>query len=83
MEHEEYYDKFSSIISRFPEGFEEKYKTNPIANQIVQMLVRDVDPCICVSELIQIIENQQNFIEEKVKLGTFPIMYVPADKAKE
>jgi len=63
MRQEEFYLKTSKYITKFKDG-EKRYRESPLFNQVIQMLVRDVDPIDIIDQLIQTTENTQKAFEE-------------------
>ena len=53
----------SKYITKFKDG-EKRYRESPLFNQVIQMLVRDVDPIDIIDQLIQTTENTQKAFEE-------------------
>lgn len=63
MSQEEFYLKTSKYITKFKDG-EKRYRESPLFNQVIQMLVKDVDPIDIIDQLIQTTENTQKAFEE-------------------
>ena len=63
MDEYKFYYKTNEYITKFKDG-EKRYRESPLFNQVIQMLVRDVDPIDIIDQLIQTIENTQKAFEE-------------------
>lgn len=74
MKQEEIYLKTSEYITKFKNG-EKRYRESPLFNQVIQMLVRDVDPIDIIDQLIQTIENTQKAFEEYM-IRDYPMSYI-------
>lgn len=73
MRQEEIYLKTSEYITKFKNG-EKRYRESPLFNQVIQMLVRDVNPIDIIDQLIQTIENTQKAFEEYM-VRDYPMSY--------
>lgn len=62
MRQEEFYLKTSKYITKFKDG-EKRYRESPLFNQVIQMLVRDVDPIDIIDQLIHTTEDTQRAFE--------------------
>lgn len=65
----------SKYITKFKDG-EKRYRESPLFNQVIQMLVRDVDPIDIIDQLIQTTENTQKAFEEYMVRDKSPMRYV-------
>jgi hypothetical protein len=74
MKQEEFYLKTSEYITKFKDG-EKRYRESPLFNQVIQMLLRDVDPIDIIDQLIQTIENTQKAFEEYM-IRDYPMSYI-------
>lgn len=74
MRQEEFYLKTSEYITKFKNG-EKRYRESPLFNQVIQMLLRDVDPIDIIDQLIQTIENTQKAFEEYM-IRDYPMSYI-------
>ncbi len=63
MREKEFYLKTSEYITKFKDG-EKRYRESPLFNQVIQMLIRDVNPIDIIDQLIQTTENTQKAFEE-------------------
>lgn len=72
MKQEEIYLKTSEYIAKFKNG-EKKYHESVLFNQVIQMLVRDVDPIDVIDQLITVAENTQRAFEQYIHRDTRPI----------
>lgn len=75
MRQEEIYLKTSEYITKFKNG-EKRYRESPLFNQVIQMLVRDVDPIDIIDQLIQTTENTQKAFEEYMVRDKSPMSYI-------
>lgn len=73
MDEYKFYYKTSEYITKFKDG-EKRYRESPLFNQVIQMLVRDVDPIDIIDQLIQTIENTQKAFEEYM-VRDYPMSY--------
>ena len=74
MRQEEFYLKTSEYITKFKDG-EKRYRESPLFNQVIQMLVRDVNPIDIIDQLIQTTENTQKAFEEYMVRDKSPMSY--------
>ena len=74
MKQEEFYLKTSEYITKFKDG-EKRYRESPLFNQVIQMLVRDVNPIDIIDQLIQTTENIQKAFEEYMVRVKSPMSY--------
>lgn len=74
MTQEEFYLKTSEYITKFKDG-EKRYRESPLFNQVIQMLVRDVNPIDIIDQLIQTTENIQKAFEEYMVRVKSPMSY--------
>lgn len=73
MDEYKFYYKTNEYITKFKDG-EKRYRESPLFNQVIQMLVRDVDPIDIIDQLIQTIENTQRAFEEYM-VRDYPMSY--------
>lgn len=59
---EEIFLKTNEYITKFKDG-EKRYRESPLFNQVIQMLVRDVDPIDIIDQLIHTTEDTQRAFE--------------------
>lgn len=71
MTEQEFYRKTDECIARFKNG-KELYRTSPLFNRIVQMLVRDENPYDLIEELIQITDDTQKAFSQYVVRDSRP-----------
>jgi len=69
----ERYNKTKEIVSKFKDG-EKRYRESALFNQVVQMLVRDVDPYDVINQLIQVTEDTQEAQKQYMLRSTSPIL---------
>jgi len=74
MRQEEFYLKTSEYITKFKDG-EKRYRESPLFNQVIQMLVRDINPIDIIDQLIQTTENIQKAFEEYMVRVKSPMSY--------
>ena len=74
MEQVDSYRKTDEIVAKFKNG-EERYKTSPTFNRVVQMLVRDCDIYEVIDQLITITDDTQKAFEQYVCRDTRPMSY--------
>lgn len=74
MKQEEFYLKTSEYITKFKDG-EKRYRESPLFNQVIQMLIRDVDPIDIIDQLIQTTENTQKAFDEYM-VRDYPMSYI-------
>jgi len=60
-----HYQKTDECIDRFKNG-RERYKTSPVFNMVIQMLVRDMDPYEIIDQLCQTNDDQRKAFEQYV-----------------
>lgn len=69
-----FYLKTSEYITKFKDG-EKRYRESPLFNQVIQMLIRDVNPIDIIDQLIQTTENTQKAFEEYMVRDKSPMSY--------
>lgn len=73
MTEQEFYHKTDECVARFKNG-KERFKTSATFNQVVQMLVRDVDPYDIIDALCQMSDDQTRAFEQYIYRDTRPMI---------
>lgn len=71
MTEEERYNKTSEVIARFKNGMK-RYRTSALFNQVVQMLVRDVDPLDVIIYLTITAEDTTQALAQQIHRSPKP-----------
>lgn len=58
----------TSILSRFKNG-EERFRTDPLFNQIIQQLLRGKSPLELIDDLLEISEERIKLLENYIRKG--------------
>lgn len=74
MRQEEIFLKTNEYITKFKDG-EKRYRESPLFNQIIQMLVRNIDPIDIIDQLIHTTEDTQRAFELYMVREKSPMSY--------
>lgn len=66
--------KTNEYVAKFKDG-EKRYRESPLFNQVIQMLVRDVDPIDVINQLIHTTEDTQRAFELYMIREKSPMSY--------
>ena len=71
----EEYQKTQEVLNKFLNR--EKYRKSALFHQVVQMLVRGVDPYLVIEQLITTTEDTQKAFEQYINRDDRPITFHP------